>query len=789
MRARHSLVFVVAVTIASTAPGVELVRDGKAVARIVVAADAPRAERFAATELQAHVAALSGARLPIGHDLTGAPQALVLVGRGAAGLAGKAVVEASQFGELRDDGYTTTVLSRNNPPCLVLAGLKPRGTLFAVYNLLEKVFGCGFFIDGDRLPRQRTLVVDRPSLVGNPAFELRPCRVLTRYYGPKRFHATLWNLEDWKQFLRWMAKKRLNCLALEFSGDTRAWGDAFDRAFPETKPLKRETIVPADEPPTAGPTVRMGWGLHPTTVTALWKQVFRYAREDLGLEILYILHYGEYELPMRLAHPKLKWLPADVGCFVGVAGQTPVLSPTEPQARELQSRLWKSILDTFGTDHRYLVNCHTHRAANKPRAPASHPVLAAVDILRSLDAKGQMLISTADNELWGSTQEQKADFLRKLPKGVQVLYAQRSFPGDELYRATAKFAQRPFHYASLWGTASADLLEYCFDCIRTQSYHFGAYPPHPNAVGFFNWADIRGANPLMEDLLAEYAWTGRNTWRSEGASNNPQTRFYLRRRFTPDSWWQVAEAYKQALRAVPRADAAINYRTYSRWADVAVGGTAAARSAVVLALSSIPAGQAEQRDQFRAFALVQLGRMFLHQYIAEQYAETVKLVRASKRAARDSAYNPQAKARALEQLKTLDKNIRLAHTTLTRLIATRKDMCLDEAIIEATATKGANRNLALAIREHQSGAFFEGNCLVDSIEYHQQVKRPQIEAFLHYARSQVTAPSAKPVPAWREFDLRATDDFIRGPKPQPFDKKAEKEDPAAILEQFLKSVD
>ena len=784
MRLRHCLALALALVAAPGVHALDLTRGGKPVARIVVAENAPHAERFAASEFQSIVAAMSGAKLPIATDLSGKAEAWVLIGEGAARLAGEAVVTAASLGDIRDDGYALTPIEDRGRSYLVLLGREPRGTLFAVYNFFEAHYNCGFFIDGDHVPARRDLEAFGPSFQGNPAFPLRACWVPTRFYGPKRFHPALWNADDWRRFLGWMAKKKLNCLAVEFSGDTRAWGEAFDKAFPEAKGVKRETIAPPDRPPVPGPTANLGWGLSPSHTTALWKEVFGYARDTLGLQVAYILHVGEFETPLKLALPNLRWLPAAAGHFVGVAGASPALSVADPKFRELQSRLWKSILATYGTDHLYAIHCHSHALAPGTQ-PSVNPVLVAMEILKEADPKARILLVSNDNALWGTTQEKKTEFLGQLPAGTEILYTQVAFPGDGLYRATDRFAGHPFHYASLWGEAGADLFEYCFDPLRTQSYHM-QITPRPKAVGYCHWAKVRGSNPMMDNLAAEYAWTGRNTWRSEGGSNNPQTRAYLSQRYRRQGWWPVAEAYKQALRGAPRGDAEINYRAYIRWADVPLRGTNEARAAVALALGC---ENIAGKSPFYERDLVDFGRNYLHQYIEDRYARLVALVRDAKKAGQDNAYTPEVKRRSLAQLDEFVGQVSRAHATLTRLIATRQDMCLDDAILEASATQGANKNLARAIREHQSGVFNDANSLVDSIEYHQQLKKPQIQHFLDYARQQVNTPTTKPIPGWEEFFLHGVDDFIHKSTPVPYAKKAEKAKPSAILAEFLKLVD
>ncbi|MFW6108583.1 MAG: alpha-N-acetylglucosaminidase TIM-barrel domain-containing protein, partial [bacterium] len=617
MRPRYVLAWAVVLSLASQAYGLQLVREGKPVARIVVAEGAPRVERFAATRLQSVIAEISGARLPVGQDLSGKAEAWVLIGEGAARLAGEEVLEATSFDEVQHDGYVAATVEAGQRRCLVLAGKEPRGTLFSVCNLLETVLSCGFFSDGERFPRRRDVAIDGLRLVGSPAFPLRACWVPTRYYGPKRFQATLWNAEDWKRFLRWMAAKKMNCLAVEFSGDTRGWGEAFDQAFPEARKLKRPTLPPPDQPPVPGPTVNLGWGLHPHYQSELWKEVFAYARQTLGLRVLYILHVGEFELPLKLAKPDLKWMPAAPRDFIGVAGESPVLSPTDPQFAAVQSRLWQTLIATYGTDHLYAIDCHGHRGTAGSLRGKANPVLVASRLLRKLDPEAQVLVTAADSPFWGDTQEEQTAFLERLPDYVSVLYTQDGFPGDALYRATDRFAGKPFHYASLWGEAGADLLEYCFDPLRTQSYHMGLTPA-PDARGYFHWAELRGSNPLMDNLASVYAWTGRNTWRSEGGSNNPQTRFYLGRRYTPSGWWQIAEAYKQTIQDAPRGNEAINYRAYIRWADVTVRGTTAARAGVALMLGCKKIAHASPYYQGD---LVDFGRNYLHQYLEARYAD------------------------------------------------------------------------------------------------------------------------------------------------------------------------
>lgn len=104
--------------------------------KIAVAADAIPSERYAAEELQAFLQEAGGAKLPIvERSGEGAPG--VYVGPGAVRSAGGLAFDAAGFGpedlrvSVREDG-------------VVIAGGRPRGTLYGVYTFLEDVVGVRF---------------------------------------------------------------------------------------------------------------------------------------------------------------------------------------------------------------------------------------------------------------------------------------------------------------------------------------------------------------------------------------------------------------------------------------------------------------------------------------------------------------------------------------------------------------------------------------------------------------------------------------------------------------------
>jgi hypothetical protein len=806
MGARLGLALVLALGGAARAAEFEFVRDGKAVASIVVASDAPPAEQFAAREFQAILATMSGASLPLADKVPPDAAHVVLVGTGAARMAGSTVLAAAQLDDIRDDGYAITTLLNTKPRHMILLGKEPRGTLFAVHELLESYLDCGFFSDGNHVPRRATVAVPRVSVLGNPAFRIRACYVPTHFYAPKRFQAALWSLDDWKAFLGWMAKKKMNCLVVDFAAASRSWGSAFDRAFPEVRPFKKEMLPRELATPTSKYTARLGWDLHPDHVADLRQKALAYARETLGLEVLYIFHLGQFEPVLRMAHPRLKWLPASNDRLpLGTRSRTACLDATDPKWRELQVRLWQSILKAYGKADHYVLSLRSQPPTTDPGGRDLTLVPAAFEMLKEVDPDATPILSTWDSPRWGQTPAQKCAFLDDLPQGTQLLYAEPDFPivsfhidveyaKDTLYWATRQFRNRPFLYASPWGGgAGNDLFENRFGVLRNQFRHFlGTYYPKTvapavatrrDAIGFINWNEIRGVNPLMDDLCGEFSWTGLFQWRGEGAYTNPILRRYLRRRYGNDAVFAISEAYKQAIRGAPRSDADINYRAYGDSRSMFVGIIDAARASIALALGC---KDRIKDSPFFEPDLVDLGRNYLHQVIHHDYAEILRRVAAAKAAAAAKRYSSQDRDKALEDLKKLQADLLAAQKTLIRLLATRKDMCLDDAILGAMATPQANPNLPQAVREHQSGLFVNGYPLTDSIEYHSELKNRQIAFFLDYARKEITTPTDTPVPSWSEFFLRGAADFVEKAKPARYDSKAERALPSAILTEYLR---
>jgi len=150
----------------------DLVVDGRSDYVIVLAADAIPAEQFAAEELANHLEKMSGAKLPIVTDAEALSRHAVLLGRPRYLAKLEVHPDWAEFGK---EGYLLQVKG----DYLIIAGGRPRGTLYGVYALLEDYLGCRWFApDTTVIPQSKTIKLPRHerqklNIIGKPSFEYR----------------------------------------------------------------------------------------------------------------------------------------------------------------------------------------------------------------------------------------------------------------------------------------------------------------------------------------------------------------------------------------------------------------------------------------------------------------------------------------------------------------------------------------------------------------------------------------------------------------------------------------
>jgi hypothetical protein len=151
----------------SASAGITLVDHATTGYRIVLPHSAIPAERYAADELQRYVEKISGARLPIVTDAEKPNAREIVLGENShLGEMGAKI----EFDKLGPDGFVLVTDGER----LIIAGGRPRGTLNAVYSLLEEKLGVRWFTPTiEVVPKKEEIVLPDLDERRVPVFENR----------------------------------------------------------------------------------------------------------------------------------------------------------------------------------------------------------------------------------------------------------------------------------------------------------------------------------------------------------------------------------------------------------------------------------------------------------------------------------------------------------------------------------------------------------------------------------------------------------------------------------------
>jgi hypothetical protein len=163
----HALAFGVLLAGALPAAALTLFGPGTAPALILVQPDATAAERHAAQELAETLREISGVNFQVATAGEPLPARAILIGPGP--------VAAKHFGEVPWDQLgPEEVVIKTRDERLLLAGGRPRGTLYAVSQFLQEQCGVRWWAPwAVRVPKRERLVVDALDVRYRPVFESR----------------------------------------------------------------------------------------------------------------------------------------------------------------------------------------------------------------------------------------------------------------------------------------------------------------------------------------------------------------------------------------------------------------------------------------------------------------------------------------------------------------------------------------------------------------------------------------------------------------------------------------
>ena len=184
---KRDLSFAVAAAIALTTVGLvgdvlalTLANGGSTDYVIVVADDAIPAEVTAGDELKAYLEQVTGAVFLI-YNEAGAPPAASKIYVGPSTTA-RSLVPEIDSADLGYDGIVIKTVGQD----LVLAGGRPRGTIYAVYTFLQDVVGCRWYEHDTPpiVPNMSTLTIGAQDVVYRPPFDYRDPYTNAKYgYG------------------------------------------------------------------------------------------------------------------------------------------------------------------------------------------------------------------------------------------------------------------------------------------------------------------------------------------------------------------------------------------------------------------------------------------------------------------------------------------------------------------------------------------------------------------------------------------------------------------------------
>lgn len=194
---------------------------------IILANEADPVERYAGEELQKYIRAMYGFAPERVSDVSQTPDdRRIIIGRLAGSLCDVPALSA--------DGFWLRTAS-SSPETLVIVGGSPRGTLFGVYELLER-WGVRFLLSGGEVLPENPEPIHLTGFdeIVEPAYPVRALRPMANL--PEG--AAPWDLPDFTAFIDQMARLKFNTfvfvimesgpwLDYEFRGMKRPAGDVF----------------------------------------------------------------------------------------------------------------------------------------------------------------------------------------------------------------------------------------------------------------------------------------------------------------------------------------------------------------------------------------------------------------------------------------------------------------------------------------------------------------------------------------------------------------------------------
>ena len=401
------------------------------------------------------------------------------------------------------EAYVIQSLAEPEGKVVVFLGGTGIATLYAVYHYLEKHCGIGFFLDGDHVPQVPLVPVRGIEVAAEPRFSERMCMNLTLYW----YSVPWWDWDDWRAYVDWTLKNRLNILSLwDTPGEDAAWHRAW-------KKLGVDISESSYSGPPYGIFAPIKYGIQPP-LPADWREaqgglnrrIIQYARSR-GMRTLAPAVPGIVPPEFASRYPDAQTFQISWAGFP----RHDYLHPSSELYDRAGRAFLEEYLSAYGTDHLYwlenYLECEVHGAEEVQREVRREIAGANFKVVNKVDPEGVGVLSgwtyLFQPSIW--TPKTVKEHLERVPADrVRVLDQWGEML--PLYRQLDYFFDRPWYFGVIHSFAGNTNLHGHMAFLETQFHDLVRDTHAGRCVGFSPTEETIGHNHIYYGFLTRLGW-------------------------------------------------------------------------------------------------------------------------------------------------------------------------------------------------------------------------------------------------------------------------------------------